>query len=97
MYKIMPRMPEQQMFNGKIMKMKKFAKQKLETKKFFAAAGGSGGGGGNDPFDNNKFAEFVKNLKKKFIPEDVIERFNKVNNSAKFQNIYNTINKIVKK
>ena len=69
--------------------------QKPVQKKYFTAAGG--GGKDPDPFNNNRFNEFVKNLKKKHIPEDIAKKFNNVCNNKKFQNIYKAINRIIKK
>ena len=75
-------------------KMKEF-RPKI-AKKYFAAAGGNGDGG-RDPFDNKKFNEFIKNIKNKNITDDIAKKLNNICKNDKFQNIYNTINKIIKK
>ena len=75
-------------------KMKEF-RPKI-VKKYFAAAGGAGGSG-RDPFDNKKFNEFIKNIKNKNITDDIAKKLNNICKNDKFQNIYNTINKIIKK
>lgn len=95
MIKIMPREPEQQMVSGKIMKMKRVINPKPMPKIKRAAVGF--GGDDRFPLDNKKFNEFIKNLKNKKITDDIAKKINQLYNNEKFQDIYKTINKILKK
>lgn len=92
MLKIMPRIPIQKMVNGEIMPMKKIQTPKKPLVKYFAAAGGSWDG--KDPFDNNKFNEFIKYLKNKYKKTDFAQN---LSDAFKNNNIYNNIHKNIYK